>query len=153
METREGEISQEFLFFLITLGDIDAIGPACLSSRRGIFSSTSFEKASVEIDQVDILGSTGEKREVERLLPEMRDLWTPRGGFEPPYYALLYFESSVPTFFSKHGDGRGGVTFTNSIVRIYLYPCQLLNRIFISFLPDLLTGRLHSGFNEVPGPL
>lgn len=59
----------------------------------------------MEVDQVTILGSIGEKREVGRLLPEMRDvLWTPRVGFEPPYHAVLYFESSMPTLLSKQRD-------------------------------------------------
>jgi len=58
----------------------------------------------MEVDQVKILGSIGEKREVEGLLPEMRELWTPRVGFEPPYYAVLYFESSMPTLLPKQGN-------------------------------------------------
>lgn len=58
----------------------------------------------MEVDQVKILGSIGEKREVEGLLPEMRELWTPRVGFEPPYYAVLHFESSMPTLLSKQGN-------------------------------------------------
>lgn len=103
---------------MITLGDIDAIGPTRLLSRGDIFSSTLFEKVSAKIDQISILGSTSGKREVERLLPEMQDLWTHRGGFETPYYAVLHFESSVPTLLSKRESERGGVTSTNSIVRI-----------------------------------
>ena len=58
----------------------------------------------MEIDQVEILSSIGETREVEILLPEMRDLRTPRVGFDPPYYAVLHFESSMPTLLSKEGD-------------------------------------------------
>jgi len=58
----------------------------------------------MEIDRVKILSSIGEEREVEILLPEMRDLWTPRVGFESPYHAVLHFESSTPTPLSKQGD-------------------------------------------------
>lgn len=48
---------------------ISAIGPTRLSSRRDISSATSLGKTGMEIDQVKILSSTGEKREVEILLP------------------------------------------------------------------------------------
>lgn len=87
----------------LTASHISEVGPTHLSSRRDISSATSPEKTSMEVDQGKVVGSIGEKREVGRLLPERRDLWTSRVGFEPPYYAVLYFESSMSTPLLRQG--------------------------------------------------
>ncbi len=88
----------------LTASPISEVGPTRLSSRRDISSATSLEKTSMEVDQGEVVGSIGEKRKVGRLLPEKRDLWTSRVGFEPPYCAVLYFESSMSSPLLRHGN-------------------------------------------------
>lgn len=83
----------------------------------------------------------------------MRDLWTPRVGFEPPYYAVLHFESSMPTLLSKEGNA----VELRSPIQLYGYNYMPVNcwtefsSLFFTKFTNWETP-LRSGLGEVPGP-
>ena len=81
----------------------------------------------------------------------MRDLWTPRVGFEPPYYAVLHFESSIPTLLSKEGNA----VELRSPIQLYRYiymPVNCWTDFSSLFYQINWETPLRSGLDEVPGP-
>lgn len=98
----------------LTASPIYEVGPTRLSSRRDISGATSLERTSMEVDQSKVVGSVGEKR----------DLGTSRVGFEPSYYAVLYFESSMSTCLLTQGN----VSELRSPILLYGYTYMPVNR-------------------------
>jgi len=77
------------------------------------------------------------------------ELWTPRGGFEPPSSAGLYFESSVLTFISRQEN----VVELRSPFQFYRYVYMLVNRAelnFPFFFPKLIKYKTSFRFKESP---
>lgn len=80
------------------------------------------------------------------------ELWKPRGGFEPPSSAGLYFESSVLTFLSRQEN----VVELRSPFQFYRYIYMLVNRAelnFPFFFPKLIKYKTSFRFKESPRTL